>query len=101
MYNFDVRISGTIIRRHRIARPPPCDDTFYTVEDFNVGRELVFYGKTFKITDLDPFTRNFLTKLGVRLQNPSSVPNDPYMTHRKAVSILQIPSLISNLSVSL
>lgn len=76
---------GTLIRRHRIPRPPPYDDSFYTVEDFNVGKDITLYSKTFKITDSDEFTQNFLGKLGVRVKNSNSVPSDPYMKHRKAM----------------
>jgi len=36
---------GTLIRRHRIPLPAPNDDEFYNVEHFNVGNELVFYGR--------------------------------------------------------
>jgi hypothetical protein len=41
---------GTIIKRQRIARPRPYSDTFYTIEDFNVQKEVEFYGKKLKIT---------------------------------------------------
>lgn len=69
---------GIIINRHRIPRPKPYDDTFYSVEDFNIQKELEFYGKRFKLTDCDPFTRNFLTKIGVRVADPVEAPKDPY-----------------------
>ena len=42
--------AGTLIRRHRIPRPPPNDEEFYTVEDFNVDKEIVLHGKKFQIT---------------------------------------------------
>ena len=70
----------------RVPRPPPNDDQFYTVEDFNIGRELTLYGRVFKLTACDEFTRNFLTKLGVRVPPPDGTPEDPYSDHRKAVS---------------
>lgn len=73
---------GTIINRHRIPRARPYDNTFYTIEDFNVQREVEFYGKKFKITDCDAFTRNFLTKLGVRVPDPIQSPSDPYQNIR-------------------
>ena len=79
---------GTIIRRHRIPKPKPYDDQFYTIEDFNVGNEITFYARTFKLTSCDEFTQNFLKKLGVRVNIPDSAPKDPYTQHRKAVSIL-------------
>ncbi|KAM7435985.1 EF-hand domain-containing member C2 [Porites harrisoni] len=74
---------GTLIRRHRIPLPPPNDEQFYTVENFNVGQEITLYSRTFKITGCDDFTHNFLRKLGVRINNPEGIPSDPYTGHRK------------------
>lgn len=42
--------AGTLIRRHRINKPAPDDDLFYTVEDFNVGEQIVLHGRPFQIT---------------------------------------------------
>ena len=42
--------TGTLIRRHRIPLPPPNDEQFYTVENFNIGQEIALYSRTFKIT---------------------------------------------------
>lgn len=36
---------GTLIRRHRIPLPVPQDDQFYTVEHFNVDKEIIMYGR--------------------------------------------------------
>lgn len=76
---------GTLIRRHRVPRPPPHDDTFYTVEDLNINKEIIMYSRKFCITDCDEFTANFMKKLGVRVNSNKSRPNDPYMSHRKAM----------------
>lgn len=43
-------LTGTLIRRHRIPLPPPNDEEFYTVENFNIGQEIMLYSRTFKIT---------------------------------------------------
>ena len=85
--NYYVPHTGTIIRRHRIPKPPPNDDDFYTVEDLNVGVELNLYSKVFKVTGCDEFTNNFLKKLGVRIGQGESTPGDPYSGYRKAVSL--------------
>nr|XP_033805120.1 EF-hand domain-containing family member C2 [Geotrypetes seraphini] len=69
---------GTIVRRHRVPLPPPDDEEFYTVEHFNINQEVVFYARPYMIVDCDQFTRNFLRKLGVRLNAPGSVPPDPH-----------------------
>ena len=58
---------GTILKRHRVPLPAPNDDRFYTYDQFNVGAEVCFYGRVYKLIDCDPFTRNFLTKMGVRV----------------------------------
>ena len=80
-----------IIRRHRIPHPPPYDDTFYTIEDFNVQKEVAFYGKKFKLIDCDPFTRNFLTKIGARVPVPLPPPEDPYNKMRNVQDGTQNP----------
>ncbi|XP_061266363.1 EF-hand domain-containing family member C2 isoform X5 [Bos javanicus] len=74
---------GIFIRRHRISLPPPNEDQFYTVHHFNVNTDIVFYGRTFKIYDCDAFTKNFLTKIGVKLNPPGQCPEDPYMKTRR------------------
>ncbi|XP_062389412.1 EF-hand domain-containing family member C2 [Sardina pilchardus] len=74
---------GTLIRRHRIPLPPPNDDQFYNVHHFNINQEMALYSRTFKIMDCDPFTRNFMRKLGVRINPTSSVPEDPYSDLRQ------------------
>lgn len=78
--------TGTLIKRHRIPRPPPNEDEFYTAEDFNIGSEINLYSRVFKITDCDQFTQNFLRKMGTNVQRPGNPPEDPYMNYRKGVS---------------
>uniref|UniRef100_A0A8C1KRQ7 EF-hand domain (C-terminal) containing 2 n=1 Tax=Cyprinus carpio TaxID=7962 RepID=A0A8C1KRQ7_CYPCA len=56
--------------RHRISLPAPKDDCFYNVHHFNINQEIAFYSRTFMITDCDPFTRNFLMKMGVHPPTP-------------------------------
>lgn len=77
---------GTLIRRHRIPKPAPTDDQFYTVHDLNVGGEVALYGRAFVLHACDEFTRGFLTKLGVRVGDAFSPPVDSYSSTRKALS---------------
>jgi hypothetical protein len=58
------------------------------VEHFNVGKEMHFYSRIFKVTGCDEFTHNFLRKLGVRITPASNIPGDPYTDHRKQVITL-------------
>ncbi|XP_061215265.1 EF-hand domain-containing family member C2 isoform X2 [Neopsephotus bourkii] len=76
---------GTIVRRHRIPLPPPCEDQFYTIDHFNINIEVTFYARKYKITDSDQFTKNFLRKMGVRLNPPASRPDDPYTKERQKI----------------
>ncbi|KAJ8920607.1 hypothetical protein NQ315_004746 [Exocentrus adspersus] len=73
---------GTLISRQRIRLPAPMDENFYDIIDFNVGREVELYGRVFKITDCDRFTRTFLNRCGIFVPDPHIVPNDPYMDIR-------------------
>ena len=44
------------MRRHRVPIPDS-DKKFYTVEYFNVGKEIKMYGRVYKLTDCDQFTQ--------------------------------------------
>jgi len=46
-------------------------------------QQVELYGKLFKLIDCDPFTRNFLTKIGVRVADPIEPPKDPYKNLRE------------------
>lgn len=59
------------------------DENFYDIIDFNVGREVELYGKVFKITDCDRFTRVFLNRLGIPVPDPITAPVDPYYESRE------------------
>ncbi|XP_043227420.1 EF-hand domain-containing family member C2-like [Amphibalanus amphitrite] len=73
---------GTLLHRHRVPLPEPDDCEFYTIEHLNVSRDLPLYGTIYHITSCDTFTRNFLSKLGVRVNPDSCIPSDPYMEQR-------------------
>ncbi|XP_028991577.1 EF-hand domain-containing family member C2 [Betta splendens] len=76
---------GTFIHRHRIPLPLPNDGQFYNIFHFNLNQQMVLYSRTFTVTNCDPFTRNFLTKLGIRLNDPIPVPDDPYSNLREEI----------------
>lgn len=73
---------GTLISRQRIRFPAPMDENFYDILDFNVGREVELYGKVFKITNCDKFTRVFLNRCGITVPDPIYAPEDPYLSLR-------------------
>ncbi|XP_042644745.1 EF-hand domain-containing family member C2 isoform X1 [Tyto alba] len=76
---------GTIVRRHRIPLPPPQEDQFYTIHHFNINIEVILYARKYKIIDCDQFTKNFLRKMGVRLNPPTGRPDDPYTKERQKI----------------
>ncbi|XP_068772171.1 EF-hand domain-containing family member C2 isoform X8 [Struthio camelus] len=92
---------GTIVRRHRIPLPPPNEDQFYTVDHFNINIEVILYARRYRITDCDQFTKNFLRKMGVRLNPPACRPDDPYTKERQkyAPTGLYQPGTITTRSV--
>lgn len=49
---------GVLIRRQRISK---ADGEFFGVRDFNVGINITFFGKTFRIVDCDKFTEVSIT----------------------------------------
>ncbi|KAJ3039649.1 EF-hand domain-containing member C2 [Rhizophlyctis rosea] len=69
---------GTLIRRHRIPKPDSEHGQHYIVKDFNVGKEVTFYGRTFKIVGCDNFTRDFLSALNITAPPNTLFPPDPY-----------------------
>ncbi|XP_021262985.1 EF-hand domain-containing family member C2 isoform X3 [Numida meleagris] len=76
---------GTIVRRHRIPLPSPNEDQFYTIDHFNINTEVIFYSRRYKIIDCDEFTKNFLRKMGFKLNPPGNCPDDPYMKERQKI----------------
>eukprot|EP01147_Barroeca_monosierra_P000750 gene750-4042_t len=82
---------GKLLRRHRVPKPAPNDDQFYEVEDFNVGKEITIYGRTFLIYDCDKFTCNFLRKLGMKVGERFEPPEDKYTCMREKLKSSQIP----------
>ncbi|CAM9629718.1 unnamed protein product [Bubo scandiacus] len=76
---------GTIVRRHRIPLPPPHEDQFYTIDHFNINIEVILYARKYTIIDCDQFTKNFLRKMGVRLNPPTGRPDDPYTKERQKI----------------
>jgi hypothetical protein len=79
---------GTLVRRGRILKSGELTSSFdedvppegyFGINDFNVGIEVTIYGRTFKVTDCDAFTRDYLTgTLGIIVGGSSDVPSDPH-----------------------
>ncbi|XP_034429183.1 EF-hand domain-containing family member C2 [Hippoglossus hippoglossus] len=79
---------GIFIGRQRVPLPPPDDDQFYSAFHFNINQQMVLFSRTFTVTSCDSFTRNFLSKLGVILNEPATVPEDPYSKLREQIETM-------------
>merc|ERR1711939_378452 len=66
---------GSYIKRHHI---PKGRGEFYTVLDFQLGTDITFYGRTFRIVDCDAFTAQFLQENGLELGDPEDYPYNPF-----------------------
>jgi len=78
---------GTLIRRQQIPLPAPRNDDFYSVLDFNIGKEVELFGRVYKITNCDKYTRIFLNRIGVHVPDAINIPPDPYTVQREKVSL--------------
>lgn len=67
------------MKRQRVPIPRPLDHLYYDIIDFNVGKEIEIYGRSYKMYDCDLFTRNFLNRMGIPVPDPSEPPEDPYL----------------------
>ncbi|KAI8619627.1 hypothetical protein BC830DRAFT_1160607 [Chytriomyces sp. MP71] len=80
---------GFLIKRQRL---PKNTTEYYTVNDFNVGINITFYGKTFRIVSCDQFTQKYLQETeGISLNPFEPMPEDSYQISRNRP--LRNPSL--------
>jgi len=76
---------GTFIRRHVIpAHDKP--DAHLTVDDLNVGKQLVIYARVFQLTGCDEFTRHYLTSIGKTVPEDQPQPVGQYEIKRKELA---------------
>jgi len=75
---------GKLINRHRIPKNDHGDCWHW--KDLNVGVDVVFYGKVFRLCDADKFTKDFLESEGIAVNPAEPVAEDPY-TQRRVESL--------------
>lgn len=71
---------GKLIKRQLLPKDEFGNTWHWT--DINLGMNLVFYGRTFRITNCDKFTSNYLEAEGVLINAPEAIPQDPYTQSR-------------------
>lgn len=71
---------GKFVIRHNI----PNGESFYTIDDVNVGGEITIYGRTFFIIGASASTRKFMDEVLGRPQIPDmEIPKDTYEEYRR------------------
>lgn len=73
---------GTLIRRHRFPAP---GGGYIKPEDIVVGQDLLVYGRTMRITDCDPFTRDYFKQIGHEQDLPHDVEEDAFSRTQTAM----------------
>ncbi|XP_059155901.1 EF-hand domain-containing protein 1-like isoform X2 [Physella acuta] len=77
---------GKLLKRQRLPKNDQGDTWHW--KDINLGINVVFYGKTFHITNCDKFTKDFLESEGIQVNEAEYIPTDPYIQKRAdAVSL--------------
>jgi hypothetical protein len=74
------RKGAVFLKRHRAPKP---EGGFFEPADFKVGETIEIYGRVYKLTGADAFTRAFHDKIGVPLAPAIETPTDPYTIGRE------------------
>nr|XP_029712249.1 EF-hand domain-containing family member C2-like [Aedes albopictus] len=74
---------GCLVTRQRIPRPPPYDGEFTSLLDLNINHTVQLFDRVYTITGCDEFTRKFLNRLGISVQESVEPPIDPSTELRK------------------
>mmetsp|Transcript_8398 Transcript_8398/g.16724 ORF Transcript_8398/g.16724 Transcript_8398/m.16724 type:complete len:611 (-) Transcript_8398:7795-9627(-) len=80
---------GVLIKQHVIPKSDGSGN--YTWKDFNIGINLDFYGKLFRVVDCDEATRDFLEEQGTTLNEPERYPDDGFGYTRMMVNYKRDP----------
>lgn len=72
---------GKLIKRQRLPKDDQGDHWHW--KDLNLSMNVIFYGKSFRITSCDKFTADFMESEGLVINPPEATPKDPYTQNRK------------------
>lgn len=81
---------GTFLKRQRI--PKDEEGNTYHYKDLNLGMDLVVYGRVLRINDCNAWTKDFMVKEEVQLNEPEPTPYDQYLSTRAQIDEPDISS---------
>lgn len=79
---------GIFLKRHQVPNPA---GGVYTYKDLNLGMNVDVYGRVFRFTNCDEFTKKFYNNEGIQLNNPESTPDDTFAHTRAMINMKQTP----------
>lgn len=77
------------MKRHLVPKVNSIET--YTWKDLAVGQDVEFYGRFFRITDCDDYTRAFYANEGVTQAANEAMPDDPFQHTRAMINFKQNP----------
>lgn len=79
---------GKLIKRQRLTKNQHGE--LYHWKDLNLCMDMSVFGTVYRITGCDTFTQEFMESQGIVLNEPESIPSDPYTTRRSHGQLAQI-----------
>jgi hypothetical protein len=85
-----------LIKRTRLFNPNNRNKEFHW-SDFNLGKNVLLFGKNFHICQCDKFTENFLMRNGIQVNNPEEIPEIDYSKKYSMVDYNKIKQNIADI----
>ena len=79
---------GVFLKRHKFPKP---DGDFYHWSDLDAGKEIEIYGRVYRFTSYDEFTRKFYENEGMTLSPAEKEPEDNFKQTRLMTNMKQNP----------
>lgn len=87
-------LQGLFIKRQKITKKLGDNSSFYTWEDLQIGININFFERVFRIVDADDFTKEFYNYIGTPLNQPETLPVDSYDTYKQLKDVkIQPPDI--------
>ncbi|CAI4222358.1 unnamed protein product [Auanema sp. JU1783] len=74
---------GRIFWHQKIPLKNCIGGPYTTWKDLNISQDIDLFGKIYRITNCDSFTKNFLLENGIKVNDPEKIPEDPWLVRRR------------------